>query len=130
WCPTPSRCLPHVSAVGRPAGTAPGRPRGARWRSVAPRAAMARPSLPKRLQRLGAVGKERAPGLRLPLDHHRATLALVLHPVRGDAQRLGELWHRPGPADPSRVRLRALLHETQLEADALDRAGQDWRLTG
>ena len=50
--------------------------------------------------------------------------------MRGDPQRLGELWHRQGPRDPSRVRLRALRHETQLAADALDCAGQDRGPTG
>src|SRR6266700_7055896 len=130
WCPTPPRCLPHVSAAGRPAGTAPGRPRGARRRSVAQRPAMARPYRRKRRQRLGAVGKEREPGLRLPLEHHRAALDLVIPPVWGDVQRLGELWHRQGPCDAARVRLRAMLHEAQLEADALDGAGQDRGPTG
>src|SRR2546428_4052116 len=62
----------------------PGVGPAARRRSVAPLAQRARPQLPKRLQRVGAVGKEREPGLRIALDHHRAALDLVIHPVRGD----------------------------------------------
>src|SRR5262249_37600020 len=63
-------------------------------------------------------------------DGYCAALDLVIHPVRGDTQRLGELWHRQGPCDPSRMRLRAILHETNLETDALDRTGQDRGPTG
>src|SRR5262249_40193804 len=58
----------------------------ARRRSVAQLAQRACPQLPKRLQRLGAVGKEIEPRLRIPLDHHRAALDLVIYPVRGDTQ--------------------------------------------
>src|SRR5437899_1702188 len=72
----------------------------ARQRSVAQFTALARSQLPKRLKCFGAVGKEVEPSLRIPLDHHRATLDLVIHPVRGDAQRLGELRHCQGPCDP------------------------------
>ena len=50
--------------------------------------------------------------------------------MRGDAQRLRQLRHRQGPCDASRVRLRAILHEAQLEADALDGARQDRGPTG
>jgi hypothetical protein len=91
---------------------------------------MARPSLPQRRQRLGAVGTERAPGLRLPPEHDRAALALVLHPVWSATPRLGALWHRPGPRSLSRVRLRAMRHEPTLEAETRDRAGQDRGPTG
>jgi hypothetical protein len=59
-----------------------------RRHSVVQFAQMARPQLPKRLQRLRAVGKQIEPRLRISLDHHRAALDLVIHPVWGDAQRL------------------------------------------
>jgi hypothetical protein len=91
---------------------------------------MACPQLPKRLKRLGAVGKEIEPRLRIPLDHYRAALALMLHPVRGDAQRFGQRRHRQVARAPARVRLRAILHEAQLEPNPLDRAGQDGGRTG
>src|SRR5262245_11773331 len=128
WCPpaTPmSASRQHGEAVRRgyrSLATSGGGP-AARQRSVAQLAQMARPQLPKCLQRLGAVGKEIEPRLRIPLDDHRAALNLVIHPVRGHSQRLGQLRHRQVPCDASRVRLRAILHETQLKAEALDRAG-------
>ena len=50
--------------------------------------------------------------------------------MRRDRQRLGELWYRQVPGYPARVRLGTILHETQFEADALDRAGQDRGPTG
>src|SRR5439155_5544006 len=120
-----SRQRGGVVRRGRRQWATPGVGPAARRRSVALLAQMARPQLPKRLQRLGAVVKEIEPRLRIPLDHHRAALDLVIHPVRGDAQRLRQLRHRQVPYDASRVRLRAMLHKPQLEADALDRAGQD-----
>src|SRR3989442_15134603 len=108
WCPpaTPvsaSRQRGGAVRRGHLQLATPGVGPAARRRSVAQRAQRARPQLPKRLQRLGAVGKEREPRLRIPLDHDRAALDLVIHPVRGDAQRLGELWHRQIPRDPAWV---------------------------
>ena len=75
----------------------------ARQRSGAQRTALARSQRPKRRQGLEGVGKEGAPSLRLPLEHHRAALALVIPPGRGAAQGRGQLWHRQGPCDASRV---------------------------
>jgi hypothetical protein len=72
---------------GRRQLATPGGGPAVRRRSVAQLAQMASPQLPQRLQRLGAVGKKIEPRLCIPLDHHRAALDLVIHPVRGDAQR-------------------------------------------
>src|SRR2546427_13260837 len=78
-----SRQRGGVVRRGRRQWATPGVGPAARRRSVAQLAPMARPQLPKRLQRLGAVGKERESRLRLPLGHPRAPLALGIHPVRG-----------------------------------------------
>jgi hypothetical protein len=91
---------------------------------------MARPQLPQRLKRRGAVREAIAPRLRIPLAHDRAALDLVLHPVRGEAQRFGQLRHRQVARAPAWVRRRALLPETQLAPHPRDRAGQDGGLTG
>ena len=83
----PGVCLTSAEGGPQERPAAPGS--AARWRSGAPLPDMAHPSLLKRLKRLGAVGQELAPGLRIPLAHHRAALDLVI-PPGGEAQRLGE----------------------------------------
>src|SRR6266446_4810075 len=101
-----------------------------RWRSVAERPELALPQLPKGLERLRRIGKQRESRGRIAPDDHCATFDLVIHPVRRHSERPGQLRDGEGTCHPPRVRLRAMLHEAQLETDTLDRAGQDSGATG